>query len=115
MSSGVRIGKAIISRSNRLGHPIRYEPSLPRKERKHHIILYGTRTLSPTMIRIVDYMTLGLINKDIAVKMCTTEAVVKNYVKIIYDRLGFSNRVEVALWCLKRREESLEKEGLCKL
>ncbi len=33
----------------------------------------------------------------------STEGVVKNYLQTIYDKLGFSNQVELALWYEKRR------------
>jgi DNA-binding NarL/FixJ family response regulator len=33
----------------------------------------------------------------------TTEHVVKNYLRVIYDKLGLWNRVELALWYESRR------------
>jgi hypothetical protein len=35
----------------------------------------------------------------------TTEHVMKNYVRDRYNILGFSNRVEIALWCVKNHKE----------
>jgi DNA-binding CsgD family transcriptional regulator len=37
----------------------------------------------------------------------TTEYVVKNHLRIIFDKLGFWNRVELALWYEARRHERL--------
>jgi DNA-binding CsgD family transcriptional regulator len=37
--------------------------------------------------------------------MGTTEHVVKNYLRVIYDKLGLWNRVELALWYEARRHE----------
>jgi DNA-binding NarL/FixJ family response regulator len=32
---------------------------------------------------------------------------VKNYLRVIYDKLGLWNRVELALWCESRRQQSV--------
>jgi DNA-binding CsgD family transcriptional regulator len=40
----------------------------------------------------------------------TTEYVVKNHLRIIFDKLGFWNRVEPALWYEARRHEGLAYE-----
>ena len=42
-------------------------------------------------------------NKDVAEAIGTTERVVKNYLQVIYDKLGLGNRVELALWYEARR------------
>ena len=55
-----------------------------------------------TIIRLVHE---GLKNKEIGVLMGTTENMVKNYLRVIYDKLGMWNRVELALWYEKRRCE----------
>jgi hypothetical protein len=39
-------------------------------------------------------------NKEIAYQIGTTEQVVKNYLRKIYDKLGVSDRLELALYCL---------------
>lgn len=44
----------------------------------------------------------GLKNREVAEEMLTTEHVVKNYLRAIYDKLGFSNRTELAMWYVKR-------------
>ena len=48
-------------------------------------------------------MTQGLRNKDIAQEVGTTEQVVKNYLRKIYDKLGVSDRLELALYCMHHR------------
>jgi DNA-binding NarL/FixJ family response regulator len=45
-------------------------------------------------------ITRGLRNKEIASQIGTTEQVVKNYLRKIYDKLGVSDRLELALYCL---------------
>jgi DNA-binding NarL/FixJ family response regulator len=49
----------------------------------------------------------GFKNRDIADAIGTTEHVVKNYLRAIYDKLGLWNRVELALWYETRRHENL--------
>jgi predicted transcriptional regulator len=39
-------------------------------------------------------------NKEIAYQIGTTEQVVKNYLRKVYDKLGVSDRLELALYCL---------------
>ncbi len=42
-------------------------------------------------------------NKEIAVRVGTTEQVVKNYLRKVYDKLGVADRLELALFCLNNR------------
>jgi len=42
-------------------------------------------------------------NREVAEAIGTTEHVVKNYLRVIYDKLGLWNRVELALWYESRR------------
>ena len=56
-------------------------------------------------------LTDGLKNKEIAVLAGTTEHVVKNYLRRIYDKLGLWNRTEVALWYVKNVELKGGKDG----
>jgi hypothetical protein len=42
-------------------------------------------------------------NKEIAVRVGTTEQVVKNYLRKVYDKLGVADRLELALYCLQNR------------
>jgi DNA-binding NarL/FixJ family response regulator len=37
-------------------------------------------------------------NKEIAEVIGTTENVVKNYLRVIYDETGMNTRLELALW-----------------
>ena len=54
---------------------------------------------------IIKRVAEGCKNKEIAVSLGTTEHVVKNYLRLIYDKLGLWNRVELALWYEARRWE----------
>src|SRR5215471_1646344 len=71
----------------------------------------GTRTtsarpkvqLTPKETLIVSCVTQGMKNKEIAVRVGTTEQVVKNYLRKVYDKLGVADRLELALYCLHNR------------
>jgi DNA-binding NarL/FixJ family response regulator len=69
--------------------------------------LYGTRIPSPRQQQVIELVAQGLKNSEVAEVIGTTEYVVKNHLRIIYDKLGFWNRVELALWYEARRHESL--------
>jgi len=58
----------------------------PRLSAKEHAIIYC--------------ITQGKRNKEIATQIGTTEQVIKNYLRKIYDKLGVSDRLELALFCL---------------
>ena len=45
----------------------------------------------------------GKRNKEIAFQLETTEQVIKNYLRKIYERLGVTDRLELALYCLHNK------------
>jgi DNA-binding NarL/FixJ family response regulator len=57
-------------------------------------------SLTPKESLIVSCVTQGMKNKEIAVRVGTTEQVVKNYLRKVYDKLGVADRLELALYCL---------------
>jgi len=63
--------------------------------------------LSPKELAIIGCITRGMRNKEIAYQIGTTEQVVKNYLRKIYDKLGVSDRLELALYCM--HHETLKK------
>jgi DNA-binding NarL/FixJ family response regulator len=69
--------------------------------------LYGTRIPSPRQQQVIELVAQGLKNSEVAEVIGTTEYVVKNHLRAIFDKLGFWNRVELALWYEARRHESL--------
>ncbi len=56
--------------------------------------------LTPKELLIVSCVTQGMKNKEIALRVGTTEQVVKNYLRKVYDKLGVADRLELALYCL---------------
>ena len=56
--------------------------------------------LSEKELAIIGCITRGMRNKEIAYQIGTTEQVIKNYLRKVYDKLGVSDRLELALYCL---------------
>ena len=59
--------------------------------------------LTPKELKIVALIVQGCKNKEIAVRLCTTEQVIKNYLRSIYDKTGVSDRLELALFTIHHR------------
>ena len=75
--------------------------------------------LSPKEMSIITCITQGKRNKEIAFQLGTTEQVIKNYLRKIYDKLGVSDRLELALYCLHNKiiqgnvdEETLAQKAM---
>ena len=72
--------------------------------------------LTPKQFRVALLVTSGLKNAEIGVILGTTENMIKNILRDIYDRSGCSNRVELALLMVHEAEmgmydrENLDKE-----
>ena len=60
-------------------------------------------SLTPKESLIVSCVTQEMKNKEIALRVGTTEQVVKNYLRKVYDKLGVADRLELALYCLNHR------------
>src|SRR6202051_4062015 len=56
--------------------------------------------LSKKELAIIRCITQGMRNKEIAYQIGTTEQVIKNYLRKVYDKLGVFARLELALYCL---------------
>jgi len=59
--------------------------------------------LSDKELLIVSCVAQGMRNKEIAQQVGTTEQVIKNYLRKVYDKLGVSDRLELALYCIHHR------------
>ncbi len=59
--------------------------------------------LSTRELQIVGLVVQGLKNRRIAEDIGTSEQVVKNYLRAIYDKTGSSDRLELALFTLHHR------------
>ena len=69
--------------------------------------------LTPKEMQIVALIVQGRKNKDIAQQLNTKEQVIKNYLRSIYDKIGVSDRLELALFTLHHRvlAEAAAKAG----
>ena len=65
----------------------------------------GSGTPNDREQRVIELVAQGLKNREVADQIGTTEHVIKNYLRTIYDKLGLWNRVELALWYEARRHE----------
>ena len=54
-------------------------------------------------IKIVALIVQGYKNKEIADQLGTTEQVIKNYLRNVYDKTGVSDRLELALFTIHHR------------
>ena len=70
---------------------------------------YGKRIPSEREQRVIELVAQGLKNSEVADAIGTTEHVIKNYLRVIYDKLGLWNRVELALWYEARRFENVAR------
>ena len=67
--------------------------------------LYGKSVPTEREWWIIELVASGLKNREVAEAIGTTEYVVQNYLRVIYDKLGLWNRVELALRYEARRYE----------
>jgi DNA-binding NarL/FixJ family response regulator len=68
--------------------------------------LVGARVrdrLTPKEMKIVALIVQGCKNKEIAIRLGTTEQVVKNYLRSVYDKTGVSDRLELALFTIHHK------------
>ena len=68
--------------------------------------MVGTRVLhrlTPKEIHIVALIVQGCKNRVIAIRLKTTEQVIKNYLRNIYDKTGVSDRLELAVFTFHHR------------
>jgi len=59
--------------------------------------------LTAKELRIVALIVQGYKNKEMASQLGTTEQVIKNYLRNVYDKMGVSDRLELALFAIDHR------------
>jgi DNA-binding NarL/FixJ family response regulator len=59
--------------------------------------------LTAKELKIVALIVQGYKNKEIATSLGTTEQVIKNYLRNVYDKIGVSDRLELALFTIHHR------------
>ncbi len=68
--------------------------------------LVGARVrkrLSDRELRIIAAIVQGYKNREIALQLCTSEQVIKNALRNIFDKIGVSDRLELALFVVHHR------------
>jgi DNA-binding NarL/FixJ family response regulator len=99
-------GPTIVDAVRRLarGEPFVHTPNSSVNEISEDVV--GTRVrnrLSEKELRIVAAVVRGFKNREIADQLYTTEQVVKNALRSIFDKIGVSDRLELALFVLHHR------------
>jgi DNA-binding NarL/FixJ family response regulator len=56
---------------------------------------------------LLRFLSSGWTNRAIAAALNTTEHMIKNRLRTLYDRTGMGNRVELALWFVKHFPDKL--------
>jgi DNA-binding NarL/FixJ family response regulator len=74
--------------------------SLPSRDR---VGLRVLERLTPKEVQIIALVAEGCKNREISEKLDTKEQVVKNYLRVIYDKTGVSDRLELALFTIHHR------------
>jgi DNA-binding NarL/FixJ family response regulator len=65
-------------------------------------------TLSPQERRILELITEGLTNREIARQLHLAEKTIKNYVSTLLHKLGFESRTEAAVYATRRQDGSTQ-------
>jgi len=61
--------------------------------------------LTTREVEVANLVSEGLANREIASKLGVNEHTVNNYLFRIYNKIGLSNRVELAICVMKSRQE----------
>ena len=64
----------------------------------------GMSRLTPRESEVVHLLADGLSTRDISQKLALSEHTIRNYLSAIYDKLGVSSRVELALYAVHRED-----------
>jgi DNA-binding NarL/FixJ family response regulator len=56
--------------------------------------------------QLVDLITQGKANKEIAFQLHLSEGTIKTYLCTIFQKVGVTNRTELAVWSLTQRENA---------
>jgi two-component system, NarL family, nitrate/nitrite response regulator NarL len=64
----------------------------------------GISRLTPREAEVVHLLAEGLSTRDISQKLALSEHTIRNYLSAIYDKLGVSSRVELALYAVHRED-----------
>ena len=99
-------GTELVSAVRRVAAGESYLPESPLTKAASENDMVGARVrdrLTPKELRIVALIVQGYKNKEIAQQLGTTEQVIKNYLRNVYDKIGVSDRLELALFTIHHK------------
>ncbi len=99
-------GPALVECVRRVAAGDTWIPTQSAQPEVHDDDLVGARVrdrLTPKEMRIVALIVQGCKNREIAMRLKTTEQVIKNYLRSIYDKTGVGDRLELALFTIHHR------------
>lgn len=73
------------------------DPELARRSRKLTTANHASLQLAPRERQLIAFVRKGLRNREIGERLGVTEGTVKAYLHAIYERLGVTNRTELAI------------------
>lgn len=85
------------------GESVPQRSSLKAMPSPDHAGAQVVQRLTPKELQIVALVAEGAKNREIGVRLGTKEQVVKNYLRSIYDKIGVSDRLELALFTVHHR------------
>ncbi len=71
----------------------------------------GMARLTPREAEVVHLLADGLSTREISQKLSLSEHTIRNYLSAIYDKLGVSSRVELALYAVAREDLNRPQGG----
>jgi DNA-binding NarL/FixJ family response regulator len=99
-------GTELVTAVRRIAQGENYLPESPITKAASENDMVGARVrdrLTPKELRIVALIVQGYKNKEIATQLGTTEQVIKNYLRNVYDKIGVSDRLELALFTIHHK------------
>jgi DNA-binding NarL/FixJ family response regulator len=99
-------GNVVVEAVRRLsrGEPFLQSPNMIDGEVSEDLVGARVRDrLSDRELRIISAVVQGYKNRDIAMQLYTSEQMVKNALRNIFDKIGVSDRLELALFTIHHR------------
>lgn len=59
--------------------------------------------------QVIQLVTQAKLNKEIAYELHLAEGTIKEYLNRIFQKVGTSNRTELAVWAIKHQEQQLDE------
>ena len=74
-----------------------------------------TNSLSEREVQIVELVTIGMTNQEIAERLEISKRTVDNHISNILTKTSTSNRVELVRWALKWGKVCIDQVNCCSL